>query len=250
MPSSSRVLHFALALFSVAGLFAQNSTPSTPNSDPTYQQLRNAGLSGEVVSVHEFTLKRDAATFHLHSGNVCFVSAVQGKVTGAVFVGDGNMILDPPLGIERSTLKLLTKENEFSEKFSQLVMRFTDDTYAELKKAGGAPTGSCDPGVLRESQNALRHNHLMHFNLDARMLQDIGSSEPGGLFVAFIHGQRYNDKEVYAIDPHGAPRCYSMLRPKKWNLSLTTTARWEYGRLSIFPANTSRASPRGRRTTG
>src|SRR5580704_2200525 len=112
MPSSSRVLHFALALFSVAGLFAQNSTPSTPNSDPTYQQLRNAGLSGEVVSVHEFTLKRDAATFHLHSGNVCFVSAVQGKVTGAVFVGDGNMILDPPLGIERSTLKLLTKENE------------------------------------------------------------------------------------------------------------------------------------------
>jgi hypothetical protein len=218
MPSSSRVLHFALALFSVAGLFAQNSTPSTPNSDPTYQQLRNAGLSGEVVSVHEFTLKRDAATFHLHSGNVCFVSAVQGKVTGAVFVGDGNMILDPPLGIERSTLKLLTKENEFSEKFSQLVMRFTDDTYAELKKAGGAPTGSCDPGVLRESQNALRHNHLMHFNLDARMLQDIGSSEPGGLFVAFIHGQRYNDKEVYAIDPHGAPPLLFNVAPEEVEL--------------------------------
>jgi hypothetical protein len=218
MPSSSRVLHFALALFSVAGLFAQNSTPSTPNSDPTYQQLRNAGLSGEVVSVHEFTLKRDAATFHLHSGNVCFVSAVQGKVTGAVFVGDGNMILDPPLGIERSTLKLLTKENEFSEKFSQLVMRFTDDTYAELKKAGGAPTGSCDPGVLRESQNALRHNHLMHFNLDARMLQDIGSSELGGLFVAFIHGQRYNDKEVYAIDPHGAPPLLFNVAPEEVEL--------------------------------
>jgi hypothetical protein len=218
MPSSSRVLHFALALFSVAGLFAQNSTPSTPNSDPTYQQLRNAGLSGEVVSVHELTLKRDAATFHLHSGNVCFVSAVQGKVTGAVFVGDGNMILDPPLGIERSTLKLLTKENEFSEKFSQLVMRFTDDTYAELKKAGGAPTGSCDPGVLRESQNALRHNHLMHFNLDARMLQDIGSSEPGGLFVAFIHGQRYNDKEVYAIDPHGAPPLLFNVAPEEVEL--------------------------------
>ena len=75
----------------------------------------------------DLTLKRDAATFHLRSGNVCFVSAVQGKVTGAVFVGDGNMVLDPPLAMERSTLKLLTKENEFSEKFSQLVMRFTDE---------------------------------------------------------------------------------------------------------------------------
>jgi hypothetical protein len=27
------------------------------------------------------------------------------------------------------------------------------------------------------------------------------SPEPGGLFYAFIHGKRYNDKEIYEIDP-------------------------------------------------
>ena len=59
-----------------------------PNSDPAYQQLRNLTLSGEAVSVTNFELKRDAGTFHLHSGMVCFVSPVQGKVTGAVFAGD------------------------------------------------------------------------------------------------------------------------------------------------------------------
>ncbi|MFZ0287131.1 MAG: hypothetical protein WAL32_18030, partial [Terriglobales bacterium] len=144
MPSSFRVLHFFLSalLLSMNGVWAQSVTPQAPNSDPAYQQLRNIGLGSEAVSVKDFTLKRDAATFHLHSGNVCFVTTVGGKVTGAVFVGDGNMVLDPPLAIERSTLKLLTKENEFSEKFSQLVMRFTDSTYDEIKKAGGAPTAS------------------------------------------------------------------------------------------------------------
>jgi hypothetical protein len=220
MPSSSRGLYFCLSavLLFAASLFAQDATPSAPNSDPTYQLLRNVGLSGEVVSVTEFTLKRDAATFHLHSGNVCFVSAVQGKVTGAVFVGDGNMVLDPSLGIERGTLKLLTKENEFSEKFSQLVMRFTDNTYDEIKKTGGAATGSCDPGLLRDSQNALHHNRVMHFNLEARILQDVGASEPGGLFVAFIRGQRYNDKEVFAIDPHGAPPFLFNVAPEEVEL--------------------------------
>ncbi|SPE24194.1 Aminopeptidase N-like protein [Candidatus Sulfotelmatobacter sp. SbA7] len=220
MPSSFRILYFGLAaiLTFAPCLMAQNSTPSAPNSDPTYQQLRNIALGSEAVSVNDFTLKRDAATFHLHSGNVCFVSAVQGKITGAVFVGDGNMILEPPLAIERSTLKLLTKENEFSEKFSQLVMRFTDNTYEEIKKAGGVATGSCDPGLLRDSQNALHHNRALRFNLDARILQDVGATSPGGLFVAFIHGQRYNDKEVFAIDPHGAPPFLFNVAPEEVEL--------------------------------
>jgi hypothetical protein len=57
------------------------STNQAPNSDPTYQQLRNLTLSGEAVAVNNFKLKRDAATFHLRSGTVRFVPPVQGKVT-------------------------------------------------------------------------------------------------------------------------------------------------------------------------
>lgn len=219
MPASSGWLKcIAVVLVLVPGICGQTVTPPAPNSDPTYQQLRNIGLGSEVVSVKDLTFKRDAATFHLHSGNVCFVSAVGGKVTGAVFVGDGSMVLDPPLGIERSTLKLLSKEDEFSEKFGQLVMRFTDSTYDEIKKAGGAGTASCDAGLLRDSQNALHHNLALRFNLDARILQDIGATAPGGLFVAFIHGQRYNDKEVYAIDPHGAPPLLFNVAPEEVEL--------------------------------
>jgi hypothetical protein len=45
----------------------------------------------------------------------------------------------------------------------------------------------------------------MKYNLDGRILEDVLGSDPGGFFVAFIHGKRYNGKELYFIDPHGAP---------------------------------------------
>ena len=55
--------------------------------------------------------------------------------------------------------------------------------------------------MLRDTQNAMRHDRMLKYNLDARILQDVLSSEAGGLFVAFIHGKKYNDKEIFAIDP-------------------------------------------------
>jgi len=198
-----------LSAFVCLGLTLPNaaveSTSQGPNSDPTYQQLRNLTLSGEAVSVNNFTLKRDAATFHLRSGTVCFVPPVQGKVTGAVFVGDGNMILDPPTANERASLKLLTKEDEFSENFAQLVLRFTDSSYDEIKKGGSPSSGSCDPGLLRDSQNAMRHDRMLKYNLEGRLLEDILGNGPAGFFVAFVHGKRYNGKELFFIDPNGAP---------------------------------------------
>ena len=195
------MIAFWLAATPVA---AQNAQPSGPNSDPTYQALRNLTLSGEAVSVSNLDLKRDAGTFHLRSGTVCFTAPVQGKVTGAVFVGDGNFVIAPPPS-ELGVLKLLTKENEFSENFSHMVLRFTDSTYDEIKKTGTAGSGGCDGGLLKDSQNAMRHGLTLKHNLEARILQDVLSSEPGGLFVAFVHGKRYNDKEIFVVDPRGAP---------------------------------------------
>jgi hypothetical protein len=48
----------------------------------------------------------------------------------------------------------------------------------------------------------------LSYNLDARILQDVVSSEPGGLFAAFVHGKRYDGKTLFTIDPHGAPGVY------------------------------------------
>ena len=213
MPLRAHRLHFTAGV-SLAGSFAlvtllavalaspaaraQNAAPG-PNSDPTYQALRNLTLGGDAVSVSNLELKRDVGTFHLRSGTVCFVAPVAGKVTGAVFTGDGNFVLAPP-GAEKAMLKLLTKENEFSENFSQMVLRFTDSTYDEIKKAGTVGASGCDAGLLKDTQHTTRHK--LKTNLESRILEDLLSPEPGSLFVAFIRGKRYNGQELFTIDPH------------------------------------------------
>jgi Peptidase family M1 domain len=207
-------LGIVVCLGAVLSTSAQN--PSGPNSDPIYQQLRNVSLGGEAVTVNNLEIKRDAASFHLHSGTICFLAPVQGRVTGAIFEGDGNLVIDPPLKTEAGSLRLLTREDEFSEMFNHMLLRFTDATYEEIKKAGTAAPASCSPGPLADSNNALR-KHL-RYNLTSRILQDVLSGGPGGVFVAFVHGKRYNDKEVFAIDPHGAPSLIFPVNPEEVEL--------------------------------
>src|SRR5215831_1108499 len=193
------ILSFALLYSLLPGaVHAQNAAPAA-GSDPAYLALRNVTLSGEAVTVSNVELKRDAGTFHLHSGAMCFVTAVNGKVTGAVFIGDGNFVLGPPKS-ERGMLKLLTKEDEFSESFNQMVLRFTDSSYEDLKKLGTTGASGCDAGPLKDSQHTTRHK--LKYNLEARILEDVLNANPGGLFIAFIRGKRYNGQELYEIDPH------------------------------------------------
>jgi hypothetical protein len=192
-----------MAIRAAAVLLAVISTARAQtggNSDPNYVALRNIGLGSEAVRVTNLTLKRDAGTFRLNSGTVCFVPPVNGKVTGAVFNGDGLFLLNPPTETERKSLKYLTKEDEFNEKFERLVLRFTDSTYEDIKKGGETASGGCDAGLLKDTQNTTRHK-LKH-NLEAELLGEALSPEPRALFVAFIHGKRYEDKEIYQLDPN------------------------------------------------
>ena len=175
----------------------------SPNADASYQQLRNITLSGEAIGADGLTLKRDAATFQFRSGNFCFLNAVNGKTTGAVFVGEGRLLLDPPVPSEVATLSVLSGEKEYSESFDRAVLRFTDNTYDELKHSAKPGTGGCGLDLLVATQKATRKD--LRYNLDARILQDVLSPERGGLFVAFIHGKHYDGKTLLTIDPHGVP---------------------------------------------
>jgi len=191
---------------SVFLLFSVLAAQQTPNSDGNYQQLRNVALQPAGITIENVTLKRDAATFQLKSGTLCFVVPVNNKVTGAVFVGEGKLLLDPPIPSEHVILSVLSKEKEYAESFDHLVFRFTDGTYDELKSAGKPGGAGCDLALLHNSAKVMRKD--LNYNLDARILQDVASSEPGGLFVAFVHGKQYEGKTIFTIDPHGAPHVY------------------------------------------
>ena len=219
------VLLGVMCLFSALPSYSAQNT--AVNSYPAYVQLRHPGLTGEAISVSNTELRRDAAIFHFQSGTVCFLGQVEGKVTGAIFRGNGTMVLEPPLPGEKKQLKLLTHQNAFQEEFSTMVMRFTDDSYAELKKTGSASAQACDAGPLADTQQALRKK--LHYNLDARILQDILSPAPGGLFLAFIQGKNYSSKEIFSIDPQGGSPLVTSISPEEVQL-----ATWEDNKLGVW----------------
>ncbi|HEX8336571.1 MAG TPA: carboxypeptidase regulatory-like domain-containing protein, partial [Pyrinomonadaceae bacterium] len=192
-----------------------------PNSDPTYQALRRQGedFTGEYAQVAGLVLKRDAATFTLTSGELYFLPAVEGRVTGAVFVGEGEMSLTPPVEYERRSLALFTGEPSLAERFTKLTLRFTDKTYEEVKASPRARMGANGPqagrakGIYGDNQHLLREElranmaalgKELRTNMELRTLVDLYTPERPGFFVAFVGGRRF-EKLIFQLDPLGIP---------------------------------------------
>ena len=174
------------------------------NTNAYYEQLRSLLPGGEVVTVNNLELRRDAATFTFRSGSFAFYGAVNGKVTGAIFKGDGHLHITPPTVQERHNLSIVAHTEEFDEDFDQVVMRFTDGTAAELHK-GSAGKGQSDPGFAKAAQEFQSFARLrLHENYDLRLLEDVLSPSAGGYFLAEIRGKK-NAHLILTVDPHGVP---------------------------------------------
>jgi hypothetical protein len=183
------------------------------NEDAVYRQLRTMAdspqaFAGEYATVSGLVLRRDAATFTLHSGEVYFLPPVEGRVTGAVFVGDGEFTLTPPVEYEKRSLSLFTGQPSITEQFTKLTLRFTDKTYDEIKASPAAKIATSGPqssrarDIFRDNQELLREK--LRTNMELRTLVDIYTPQRPSFLVAFIGGKRF-EKLVYQIDPLGIP---------------------------------------------
>jgi hypothetical protein len=187
------------------------------NSNAYYEQLRGLLPGGEAIVVNDLELHRDAAVFTFRRGDFAFYGEVNGKVTGAVFKGDGHLHITPPTPAERHNLAMFNHSEEFDEDFNQVVLRFTDGTAAELRKssAGKSEPDSVYAKAAQELQDFARHR--LHDNLDLRLLQDVLSPVPGGYFLAAVHGKK-NSHLFFLFDPMGvsglAPEEVALLN---WN---------------------------------
>lgn len=189
------------------------ATGAKANADPVYGQLRGQGasaqeFSGPYAQVSGLVLKRDAATFTLRSGEVYFLPAVEGRVTGGVFIGEGEMSLTPPVAHEQRSLSLFTGEPTITEQFTRLALRFTDKTFEEIKASprarmseGGAQAARARE-IFRENQTLLRRQ--LRTNMELRTLVDLYTPERPGFFVAFVEGRRFQ-KLIFQLDPLGIP---------------------------------------------
>jgi hypothetical protein len=101
-----------------------------------YQQLRTAGLDkSRVYKIRDAVIDRDACHITLDDGMIAFTEDVEGRVTGAFFEGEGEVLLVPPNQAERGSMALFTGAAILEERFVTAYFRFNDDTFAEVKSS-------------------------------------------------------------------------------------------------------------------
>ncbi len=99
-----------------------------------YDQIKNVSLDEEkVAEVEGIILKRDVAIFRLNKGKICLFEPIDGKITGAVFVGEGIFEFLPPTEIEKNQLRKFTDHETLNEEFEELYLAFSDSTGIELE---------------------------------------------------------------------------------------------------------------------
>lgn len=215
----SKPICFLLALFCTGipvtyqgrarGPGSQSVAAPKANGDPVYQQIRQKShnleaFNGQVATVKDLVLKRDACTFKFTSGEIYFLTPVEGATIAAVFLGDGEMTLAPPTDVERRGLSIFTGMPMLQDRFTRLVMRFTDQTLAEIKQSSSAKM-SAEGGQAARARDAYRETESMlrkqaHYNVDLRLLRDLYTPEHAGYFMACPGGGRF-DKLAYIVDP-------------------------------------------------
>ncbi len=159
-----------------------------------YHQLRSVGLDGQkVFHVRDADLDREDIHLSLTEGTIAFTQEVDGHITGAIFEGEGEMLLVPPIQSERASLALFTHAAVLEEKFATAYFRFNDTTYEDLRSG----LRSMPAEEMQDFVN--RWNSLAQSMADAdalRLLLTMTNPGPTRIFHARIGGLKLGTFDV------------------------------------------------------
>ena len=146
-----------LALSSLGATAQQPTIPLTSGPVlPLYDALRNVGLDPQrVYKIREAVIEREDVHLWLNDGVIGFTQAVDGRVTGAYFEGEGEVLVRPPDRMERASLGLFINAGVLEEKFSSAYLRFNDDTAKELEPFLRPPEDA--PGFVARNDGTARN---------------------------------------------------------------------------------------------
>src|SRR5262249_27261191 len=98
-------------------------------------QLANAHIDkNQIHNIRDITIRRDALSIAFNRGLIAFLEPVMGKVTGAVFIGSGEIVAIPPDTIEKQQIYKFTGTPVLNETFQTAIFPFTDKTSDEITK--------------------------------------------------------------------------------------------------------------------
>lgn len=136
----SRLITRVLALCAV--LVTVCVAQSAPSTDPLalYRQfLQPVFEPADVHHIRGVQIDRDDLHVVLTDGVIGMMQAVDGRVTGAFFEGEGEILLIPPDRAERTSLALFTHSGVLDTKFQSAFLRFFDDKLVQTLKSGFRP---------------------------------------------------------------------------------------------------------------
>ncbi len=125
-------IFIALTLLISQPIYASNE-PGMTSYEETFQQLMDL-TPVSVAQVENLTLNRDAATFHLNTGELYLLSQVNGRTVGAYFSGSGLVDFVPSTRSEQEQLARFFEVNSIHKKMNNLFILFGDSTYQEINR--------------------------------------------------------------------------------------------------------------------
>ncbi len=87
-----------------------------------------------VYAVKQIELRRADARISLGEGKLAFLTPQQGRITGAVFTGNGHVLCAPRDTAEKQQIARFLGVPVVDQEFRTAYLRFTDDTAEELQK--------------------------------------------------------------------------------------------------------------------
>lgn len=193
------VLAPALVCFAPAAAWAQ-APSAAMGGVALYRALKAFSPNGAVVRVENLAFARDRAQM-VFTGTFYFVPPINGRVTGAVFVGQGTFRAEvPPSRFEQDNVRRLLHTTVIESDFKTAVLRFSDDTYDVIGKAA-APAQPAQAGGSFAVMDAQAVRLASEFegqmlretgaNIAARLAVSLVNRETPGFFVAqFDKGRR------------------------------------------------------------
>ncbi|HEV2697703.1 MAG TPA: hypothetical protein VGU90_06900, partial [Terriglobales bacterium] len=170
---------------------------SSPAAEDLYLKLQKVGLDkSRVYKVRDGAIDRAAIHISLDDGTIAFTADINGRITGAVFTGEGEILLTPPDTTERGSLAFFTGAAILEEKFSTAYFRFNDDVFDQLKTAFRTAD---DPDAFVSQWNTTAQNlaHEDALRVLTTFLNTSADGRPGDHFLhAYLQGDRLGTFEV------------------------------------------------------
>lgn len=206
MKHFSKALSFVLLAVIAAG---ENGFARITDGSPldVYAALKNLRFdAARVYEVEDLAFNKDRARFVLTKGKLYLSEPVAGRVTGAVFLGDGRFQLTPPNAIERAQVRRFLDKDSLNETFSAAYFRFTDETL-EGALADLRPIREDSPDKVGELHAEISKQLLeeRRYNLASRTARDFFDPTKDGFFLAVLEHQPralvLPNYFIFAFDP-------------------------------------------------